>query len=176
MDAIKFAEEQVAALLTAEQEVAAQVRQAFTTVGLDPNDPRAESWVKQYIDRCREILLRRDILAEGVVLEQNLRRLTLLQERRPSELKQIAVREGLHRQAAEWGWVSAESDGLLVVVDNDPSRVASLDWRRATLTDGTKISREELRESLRTPAYSNAGWAKHLASGFPAIRPPEGPR
>jgi hypothetical protein len=89
---------------------------------------------------------------------------------RPDPLRAQALLESVHARCSAAGLASEEIAGLLEMVQ--PSEILAITWKGATTKDGRGISREELRERLRTAAYSDDGWRKYLAS-LPRIEAPE---
>ncbi|MBF6570421.1 MAG: hypothetical protein IVW54_16265 [Candidatus Binataceae bacterium] len=135
--------------------------------GLSPDE--VSSHVEEYGNRCAQLLSIFDyakLPAVTAEFEQKVRQLKL---KRPSEARQAAVHESVYARASAAGWLSAETDALLSRVD--PSQISSITWFGAKV-DGRELSRAELRESLRTAAYSDEGW-RHYLSTLPPITAPE---
>jgi hypothetical protein len=86
------------------------------------------------------------------------------------ELLAISRREHFYNGAIDAGYVSEEIDGALMMADL--SNIAEMRWDCVVLRDGTKIDRRAVRDGLRTAAYSDDAWRRHLASDFPKIEEP----
>ncbi len=126
--------------------------------------------LSDYGDRCARLLAAfafDELPKEVTRLDQAARQAA---NRRPDEGRAIASRESIHLRARACGWTSEEIDRLLSVA-GDSSRISAITWRSATVA-GQAVDRAELRQSLRTTAYSNAGWEKFVST-MPRIAPPE---
>jgi hypothetical protein len=148
--------------------VCESAKNVLDRLGLKSDD--VKGLLEEYAQRCERALVTfaySDLPAAVTWLDQRARQAAL---NRPTEGEQIALRETVHGRGASCGWTPEEIDRLIAVV-GDPTQISKITWRSATVGD-REIDRMELRQSLRTAAYSNAGWEKHLAS-FPKIQAPE---
>jgi hypothetical protein len=88
-----------------------------------------------------------------------------------SQMSIQAAKTGLFRRASQNGWASIETEALLRTATADASAIGDIAWDHA-MVNGRRVDRRALRESLRTPAYSDDGFECFL-SDLPRIEAPQ---
>jgi hypothetical protein len=149
--------------------VCESAKNVLDRLGLKSDD--VKGLLEEYAQRCERALVTfaySDLPAAVTWLDQHARQAAL---NRPTEAEQIALRETIHGRAAACGWTPEEIDGLIAAA-GDPRVISMITWRSA-IVSGQAVDRMELRQSLRTAAYSDSGWNKHVAA-MPPIKAPEG--
>jgi hypothetical protein len=144
-----------------------------TRLGIDPDTITGR--LNDFFDQCEQRLAvykYAELPTLAALLEQDLRQVKTMA--RPDEAQARASRESIHGRAIACGWTAEEIDRLIAVAGG-PAAISNITWRSATV-NGREIDRGELRQSLRSAAYSNAGWEKRLAEMPPIAEPSEEPR
>ena len=173
MNAIEKLAEQINGIPNPKEYVLEMVNVILARNGLTPDD--LSGHLEAYGKRSAELLRSLDFAKlPGVVadLEQKAREVKIAHAR-PTEGQAKASRESIHARAAGCGWIAEEIDSLLAIAG--PSAITLITWRSATV-NGHEIDRGELRQSLRSAAYSNAGWEKRLSEMPRIAAPTEEPR
>ncbi len=127
------------------------------------------SRLKIFADRCAELIGAFNYAGLQAEIEKLDRMLRELPAADRNEDRTAALKASVHARAARCGWSSAEIDALLAIVA--PAHIAAIAWQGVGTADGREISRESIRTGMRSAAFSDAGWAKHLAS-MPKIEAP----
>ena len=102
-------------------------------------------------------------------LEVDLRQVKLTMAR-PDEKAVTATRETVFNNGRAEGWTSEEIDAAEMMAK--PSRITAFTYRNVTIEGGREVGREEVRSSMRTASYSNAGWEAYLST-LPKIQAPQ---